>query len=100
MQQEILVINPWSEQIHWTPRLHWVGRLLAHGFYTICQQRRCMTVTGKLAAQFGKLSRVARDPWAVQRAAKAASVIKMMYLMFVAVLEEGSWTFQSNIGRR
>ena len=62
MQQEMLVMKAWSEQIHWTPRLHWVGRLLAHGFYSIGQQGRCIQVTGGLAAQLGKLSRVARAP--------------------------------------
>ena len=62
MQQEMLVMKAWSEQIHWTPKLHWVGRLLAHGFYSIGQQRKCTTVVEELAAQFGKLSRVARGP--------------------------------------
>ena len=42
MQQEMLVMKAWSAQIHWTPRLHWAGRVLAHGFYSICQQRRCI----------------------------------------------------------
>lgn len=62
MQQEMLVMKAWSPQMHETPRLHWAGRVLAHGFYSIRQQTKCIMGVKELTAQLGKLSKVARAP--------------------------------------